>query len=209
MLNSRLVILDFDSTLFNVRLFLADLTNLLAKKFDINLERFDVTYEQMRTAGGGYSTYDHMKFLGLPKAEIDALLDKKSFPNEYAYQGVTEAIAKFQKTSDVIIWTLGDARFQEFKRAFIPALKNVAFIITHDKSAKLPDEIVRKEDGVQYNSKLYKSVVLIDDNPKNFFDSPPIYLRQIRVRYPGGRYSKIETPKGVEEAANLADIVLQ
>jgi len=119
---------------------------------------------------------------------------------------VCKAIENFKNNSDVIIWTLGHPRFQEFKRSLVPCLAGIPFLANEANKTTFPQEVGLDESGAIYNGRKYSSIVLIDDRPRNFLANPPKFIRQIRVKYPGDRYGDIPTPAGVEEVASLKDI---
>ncbi len=206
--HEQLVILDFDSTLFNVEKFLVDLPKIIEEQCEVPVERFHATYEQVKKDSGSYNLHDHLTLLGVSIAHAEHILTPAFFSGDYAYPGLKEDIERFKKSADLVIWTLGNPRFQNFKRSLIPFLEGIPFLIDEMTTEIFPKEITLESDHAQYNGGSYKKLVMIDDRPRNFHTNPPSYLRQIRVKYPNGRYSYIETPAGVEEVISLNEITL-
>lgn len=206
--HEQLVILDFDSTLFSVEQFIEDLPKVIEEQCGIPAERYHATYEEAKKASGSYSIYDHITLLGISVAEAERILVPAFFKNNYAYPGLKETLERFKKTADLVIWTLGHPRFQQFKRSLIPYLADIPFLADEASKVTFPKEIILEGDHATYRGENYKKIIMIDDRPRNFLENPLAYMRQIRVRYPGGRYSAIETPKGVEEVTSLTEIQL-
>lgn len=206
--HEQLVILDFDNTLFNVGDFLADFGHVAEVECGIAPKKFHGTYESARKASGSYNGYDHLWLLGVSVKEAERILSPAFFRKDYTCPGVCGAIAQFENQADLVIWTLGHPRFQEFKRSLIPCLADIPLIAGEAAKSTFPKEIELGDKQAHYNGRDYSKLVMIDDHPRNFLVSPPSYMRQIRVRAPEGRYSSIETPQGVEEVSNISDISL-
>jgi len=206
--HEQLVILDFDSTLFSVEKFIEDLPKVIEEQCSIPAERYHATYQGAKKASGSYSIYDHITLLGVSVAEAERILVPAFFKNDYAYPGLKETLERFKKSADLVIWTLGHPRFQQFKRSLIPHLADIPFLADEASKVNFSKEITLKVDHALYHGHSYKKIVMIDDRPRNFLSNPPLYMRQIRVRYPGGRYSAIDTPQGVEEVTSLTEIEL-
>ena len=210
--HDQLVILDFDSTLFSVEKFIDDLPNVVEELCDIPATRFHETYEQAKKKSGSYNFYDHSTILGISLADAEHILTPAHFIRDYSYPGLCETIERFKKNADMIIWTLGHPRFQNFKKSLILCIADIPFLaeekVNERSKGDLPHQIILTPEHAMYNDKIYKKVVMIDDRPRNFFNNPQSYMRQIRVRYLDGRYSHIETPAGVEEVTNLTEITV-
>lgn len=208
MQHQQLVILDFDSTLFSVEKFIDDLPKVIEAQCGIPAERYHATYEEAKKASGSYSIYDHITLLGVSVAEAERILTPAFFPHDYACPGLKETLERFKQNADLVIWTLGHPRFQQFKRSLIPYLADIPLIADEASKVTFPKEIVLEADHAVYHDLHYTKIVMIDDRPRNFLENPPAYMRQIRVRYPSGRYSAIDTPRGVEEVTSLTEIQL-
>jgi len=63
--HNKLIVLDFDSTLFDVNLFLADLTCVIETECGVPQEKFHETYESVKKSSGSYNIYDHLNLLGV------------------------------------------------------------------------------------------------------------------------------------------------
>ncbi|PIR46800.1 MAG: hypothetical protein COV07_02355 [Candidatus Vogelbacteria bacterium CG10_big_fil_rev_8_21_14_0_10_45_14] len=204
-----LIILDFDGTLLFIERLLEDMARIAKTSWDIQPDRFHETYEPAKTEVGSYSIFDHLRLLGIKdEDEAERVLKEDLIGEDYGYTDVPSAIERFLEMGDVIVWTLGSPRFQNLKRELCPSIKTIPFIITEEQKRGLPKEVERLDEGGVYEGSLYRQVISVDNNPRNFMEGAPTWLRQIRILRPEAHHSDIPTPSGVEEVASLAKIVI-
>jgi len=202
---TKLVVVDFDRTLFNNHEFFSDFSTVLASYYGIDgqeLHRIAHKHDVVRTqATGIFSAFDEIREHH-PEVEPEHL--KQTARNElmgrsYLFVDALPFIDRLKSAGiDFMIMTVGTDEYQGFKTEFTPELNAYPIQITQGVKSDEIEQIIG-----QRNIKP-EHVALIDDRGDTFDEKlHQMGVRGVRLRRVDSQYSDIQSPSWVEEIASL------
>jgi len=207
---TRLLLVDFDGTLFNSDLFHKDVGEYLYNTYKIPSEDFYGAYEKSKH-NGPHSLKRQLKILGLKNVsgllkEIKALFELTS--QNYIYNETLEFITKNKK--EIVIYTYADPTYFKFKLAVtkLNALRLPVIAVNTNKNDFLRNNLdstikFKKRNKDSYNP---ERVLWIDDKIEGFTKNIE-RVEFIRIKREGGKHSVHQTPESAKEISNLLDVM--
>jgi hypothetical protein len=214
-MKERLIILDFDNTIFDSRQFYRDMSMVLQREFGIDAQEFTQEQPQYLLAEDhSYDFFHHIKARGLKRAEVSLVLRKQLGGGDYLYPDVIPFLeTHHDEHTEVVILTVGVEDWQRFKLSFCPSLAHlVHHIISVHKGTHLAKHLKLNDDGRLgldiIAPGLFWQILLMDDKPATFADLPkPIPgLSLYRIRRPDDPKGIQPTPPQATELTSLTDL---
>jgi hypothetical protein len=206
----RLILIDFDGTLFDTKRFKKELAVFGERKYGISEEEWRKTYKKAKNFNGAYNYFKHIKgftskTVSVLQTEFDEYFKGKSF----IYSDVLSFLTKYNKER-IVIFTLGIDNFQLMKIRSNNLVASLETIITDkDKTHYWTDKLIYlSEDSLKFNGmkETFKELWYIDNRSTYFTKKPPNNVRQIRIKRKGDLYSASPTPNYAEEVESLGAI---
>jgi len=166
--HEKLIVLDFDHTIFNTTLFLEDIKRHFQEVYAIDPDVFDATRKYLK----GMETMQDMKTLveHLPHPDNDsmhkAIMDIATHAEHLAlHADVMPFIDRHKDAFDIVILTYGERQLQEAK--------------IQGTGLKIPHVVVQgsKADAFEEWTNQYKEIFFVDDKAKN--------IDEVKEKYPG------------------------
>jgi len=211
-MNKQLLLIDFDGTLFNTDEFKIQLFNFVSFKYAINKETLHLTYEQYKNEIGIYDFFLHIS--SFIRIDFDEL--EKSITNHFLNKSsnflFSDAITFLENNNKyhIVIYTLGDDRFQKLKFKVANILERIPrIIIQEDKFNYIIKNILYVDEFIILKSlgdSKYNEVVYVDDNPV-FFKNPINKVSLCRIMRKGQKYNDKSTPVFVREITTLNTLI--
>lgn len=206
---STLWVWDLDRTLFNTGLFVERLLAVIATLDEVRDNAGD--FQQLANT----ELFDPLGFLeqqGVERARIEQALRRSDIGSLFLYPDVPGAIARVARISGVhqAVLTTGTEATQRFKLALSPNLASLPQAVTqHNKGAVL--EAMMSDEGIHYNGRLYRRIVLVDDKASSFARlTPRPNLRCIHLQRPDAKYTELlQRPDivGVPDLEHVPDVL--
>lgn len=211
--NERLVILDFDHSLFNTEEFKESLREIFIK-YGVGKELYNETYKEIREKEEGpYSLERHLSILEgrmmynrkkLRKIKRE-VLDLLKRTDEYLFSDTMDFLRQESKRSKLVLVTLGEKEFQSLKIKSSGIKKYfVQIIISRGRARKgsKDKEIAKVIDGHQD-----REIFMVEDVAREIDlmkkDYP--FVTMIKIERPGGKYSKEKSKKADYTVTNLRE----
>lgn len=166
-MKDKLIIIDFDHTIFNTTEFVLDLKQFFKKIFNIDYDFFDKIRDEVKFCCTVIDVDNFVNKLSTKyknKKEMhDALIDFiDNYGKNYIFDDVYNFFENNKKNlnTDIIIITHGDRELQLHKiaSAFLPGDYDVVISLAN-----------KNKEVKKYLNK-YKEIIFIDDKPKNIID---------------------------------------
>jgi hypothetical protein len=165
---TKLILTDFDRTMFNLVAFFQDLISEISRQKLINED--GIIEARRRVANLDESLHIGQFFTDYNvSSEVVIDLASKTFgENKYIYPDVSDFIDKFSE-QDCMILTTGEEWVQKLKLQISPIVEKIPRkILSINKGLYVKENLVLSEDGMQIpeiNDKSYTELYVIDDNP--------------------------------------------
>lgn len=206
----KLLLVDFDGTLFDSDLFHKDISLYLLNTYKTPVEDFLTTYEKAKL-DGPHSLRKQFKILGYKN--IGGLLNevKEHFTpisNKYIYEDTLEFINSNKR--EIVIYTYADSNYFKYKLAITGLGKHKLPVIAvnTDKNDFLQNNmntaIKFKKRNVDFTNP--DRIIWIDDKVGGFSKSID-GVEFVRIRRDGGKHSIHPTPKGAKEIKSLLEVM--
>lgn len=207
----RLILLDFDGTIFNTEKLKKLLPEFVGMSLFISGAKFKETYETTKNSEGAYDLFYHLKFLGAgsSESEIEEKFTEFFQKEEMVFNDFKELKNSLGPDDYLCVYTLGFDRFQNLKLSLDEATKDIRKIILETNKKNF------FENNLKFINSSFKfadienefdSVYFVDDNPKHFTSELFKNLKQFRILRDDSKYKDIPTPKGVTEIKLLTEI---
>ncbi|MBW3538264.1 hypothetical protein KY386_02100 [Candidatus Parcubacteria bacterium] len=211
----RLVILDFDGTVFDTYAFYGDILKLLHARYQVNSYRFLQQIDRYTTTddGGTYDFFGHVRAtLPLPAERITADIKIALAGRNYVYADAARFLADGGGDATRTVLTVGEPSWQAFKFEFAAPIQPLTkLIIQVNKGDYLMRHLSVRPDGAMTVGPLaadyYREVSLVDDKTTTFEKvKPRAGLKLFRIKRPGEKYALLPAPSHVRDIAHLTDI---
>jgi hypothetical protein len=208
---TRLIISDFDRTLFNLKQFFADLTGLLAQNNLLNQEGVDEANRRLHDMSHPLHIGRFLKDYGCRQKEVSKLINMNFKPNQYVYKDVYKFLKNWQK-EQIIIITTGDLWTQKLKLGLCPLFKDLPIkILNTNKGEYLKANLEFSIEGIKlaaFSQQLYKQVYLVDDNPGVLVHLLVLkHVKLFHIYRNDGKYPYSEfDPTGIKPISSLEEV---
>lgn len=206
----RLLLVDFDGTLFDSDLFHKDISLYLLNTYKTPIEDFHSTFEKAKL-DGPHSLRKQFKLLGLKNIsglinEIKEYIGPQS--NKYIYEETIDFINSYKK--EIVIYTYADSNYFKFKLAVtgLNKLRLPVIAVNSDKNEFLLNNMntavkIKKRNQDFTNP---DRIIWIDDKVsgfKNLING----VEFVRIKRTGSKHSVHATPKGTKEIKSLLEVI--
>lgn len=205
----KVLLVDFDGTLFKSDEFHNDIFEFLNNKYKVDLEIIKEAYSKAKSDGKPHSLKKQLKIIGFKNVsglikEVQEYLIKKN--KDYLYKETQEFINKYR--NEIIIYTYADPNYFRFKLKVsgLSKIRIPSIIVDKDKNEFIKDNLhscIDRFKSVNLNN--IQQILWIDDKIK-VFKNPIDSIQFVRIKREGDKYSKQKTPKHVLEIKNLLHI---
>ena len=206
---NRLILIDFDGTLFDSDSFKKELVKFWNDKYGITQQQWDATYEPSRNEHGAYDYFQHLsQFLDTNRETLKTEFIEYFRAHDFYFHDALEFLKKHEEDK-LIIFTLGYDDFQSMKidtNEYVSKIKRIA--ISGHKGTFFADNLDTSSDKLKFSGidGEFNEIWYVDNRPTYFMKDVIPTVRQIRVFREGKRYSDIPTPVHIEEVKLLTDI---
>lgn len=210
----RLLIFDFDDTLFDTYGFYADVLVRLNRLHGLDIDQFSSEGLQHLGPNGSYDFYAHLcRYLQISVAHLNEQLIGQLPRESYVFADGQRALKRLRANdTDLLILTVGHRAWQNTKFRHAPEVKGIKkSVILIDKGEYLQTTQITSGGGIKLSAGarvMYQSVTLIDDNVISFkgLESGSSPVRLVRIKRPGAKHSTAQSPPGVTEVTSLDEL---
>lgn len=161
------IIIDIDKVVFRTSQFIFDVSRLIAEKYNINQELFNIQIPTYYKKGEGnlrlYDFFDHIKNLGLNPDDVEATIINSFINKDYSYPDVRQFLNFLQtKSNNITLLTYGETRFQKLKHTCAPTLHKLNYVDTMQPKTEYIKTHYTDGQGIIIDDKI------IDNLPSNF-----------------------------------------
>ncbi len=212
----KLVILDFDHTIFNTELFKRYLKTIFMR-YNVSSERYEQTYNYIKKKlKRPYDPALHLRLLEGEITDIQSLMTEVnglvSNSKTYLYDDVISFLESIKDESELFLVSLGTKRFQEAKINSCQINGFFSKIIVTEGDGSFMKDVLK--DVI--NEHRDKKIAIIEDVPDNidYIKRGFPYIVAIKIERPGGKYSEEKaelnnfTVKGLYQATNIVKCIL-
>ncbi len=211
--DEKLVILDFDHSLFNAEEFKESLSDIFIK-YGVGKKLYEETYKEIREKEKSpYSLERHLHILEgrmmYDKKKLHKIkrevLDLMKRTDEFLFSDTMDFLRKESKRSKLVLVTLGEKEFQSLKIKSAGIKKYfVQIIISRGRARKgTKDREIAKVIGGHKDRKIFMIEDVAEEIDLLKKDYP--YVTMIKIERPGGKYSKIKSKKADYKVTNLRE----
>ncbi|MFA6296395.1 MAG: HAD hydrolase-like protein [Patescibacteria group bacterium] len=212
----KIVILDFDHTIFNTELFKRHLKTIFLR-YGITSDRYEQTYNYIRKKlKRPYDPALHVRLLEGEITDIKSLMTEVNGlvanSKNYLYEDVISFLESVKDDCELFLVSLGVKRFQQ------PKIDNCKINGFFTKVLLTEGEGGLKKDILKdlINENRDKKIAIIEDVPENidYIKRGFSYIIAIKIERPGGKYSESKaelnnfTVKGLYQATNIVKCIL-
>lgn len=213
---NKLVILDFDHTIFNTELFKRHLKKIFAQ-YGVSDERYVQTYNYIKKKlKRSYDPALHLRLLEGEIQDIKSLMIDVNIlvgnAKTYLYDDVISFLESIKDECELYLISLGTKRFQEAKINSCQINGFFSRIIVTEGDGSFMKDVLKDIINEQRD----KKIAIIEDVPDNidYIKRGFPYITAIKIERPGSLYAEEKaelnnfTVKGLYQATNIVKCIL-
>lgn len=207
----KLIVSDFDRTLFNVNEFFVDFCDYILGEPELHNQELRAEVEEFLHSG---DHSDWHAFMDKYHADLTHILDKVKFvlnKNSYLYEDVADFLGRF-KADKIAVLTTGRQEYQQVKLQLAGELDRIIKkVIPGNKSEYLKKNLVRSKESISVpdltGSREFSGLYLIDDKMDMLLPllgEPNVKL--FHIQRPDAKFLRESSHEGIHNISTLLEV---